>query len=819
MALRASTSAALIATRPFLTKTILPLCCTAVLRQTRKNATLINPSDSADKVPRPNLSSEVPGELDLQEPLSQPLGPALRPYQEECIQAVMNYLGQGDRRLGVSLATGSGKTVIFTNIISRIPPPSPERTQTLILVHRKELAEQAYTTVKSTHSELKVELEMGATHQATGMADVTIAMVQSLVASDGKRLEKFNPDTHKLVLMDECHHAVSKSWLRVLQHMKIWDDNGPITLGFSATMHRADGMGLGKVLQRIVFHKDFMDMAKEKWLADAIFTTVRTMVDLTYVPVERSGTGDFNIAKLSQVMNTPSSNDLVVKAWHTKCLGRKSTLVFCVDVSHVVNLTHVFRNQGIDARAVTGKTPIAERTALVKAFKNGEFPVLVNCGLFTEGTDIPNIDCIVLARPTRSKALLIQMIGRGMRLHSDKSNCHVLDIACSIKNGVLTAPTLFGLDPDLLCDHTPGSTLYKQSTEIDLNPPPPPQVPGETDPLAMEFTDYDNIMDLLEDVKPDQHVRSISQFAWVACSQHKWILQCGGHGFIRIERDLETNTFSGHAVRGMLFIEHDLSYARRQFRNLMRPLEIFSDIELFEHAIHAADTYAASHFPRQLILTSAHWRSCSPSQTQLEMLSRILNQHIHKGNCGGWTKGKVADMITKMKYGAKSQWEKAQKEMWRRDQARERQQQLEQAATIRVGELLDVAEKIEHRRAVQQRSDEWAQTPVPSSLGELLRRKGREAMKPWIGARQEGEGPRSIPSERESEAIVKGRLGKIAEPKRLVLDPGEFGGEEVSVEEEVRRDLEREAELERALARKLGAVAGRFGRKGLVQRE
>src|SRR5690606_10524650 len=203
MALRASTSAALVAARPLLTTTAVPLCCNAALQKARRYATRGRPKGSGNKTPIKDLSSEVPTALDLHEPSvpippttvpdkpsvtrfrNEPIAPTLRPYQDECIEAVMDYLGRGDKRLGVSLATGSGKTVIFTNLISRVPAPSPERTQTMILVHRQELAEQAYNMVKRTHPELTVELEMGSDHRASGVADVTISMVQSLVASDG----------------------------------------------------------------------------------------------------------------------------------------------------------------------------------------------------------------------------------------------------------------------------------------------------------------------------------------------------------------------------------------------------------------------------------------------------------------------------------------------------------------------------------------------------------------------------------------------------------------------------------------------------------
>jgi superfamily II DNA or RNA helicase len=100
--------------------------------------------------------------------------------------------------------------------------------------------------------------------------------------------------------------------------------------------------------------------------------------------------------------------------------NRKSTLVFAVNVQHIQSLVEVFRRAGIDARGVHGKTPGHERRATLEAFRKQEFPVLVNCALVTEGVDIPPIDCLMMARPTRSDVLLQQMLGRGMRIHPGK---------------------------------------------------------------------------------------------------------------------------------------------------------------------------------------------------------------------------------------------------------------------------------------------------------------------------------------------------------------------------------------------------------------
>jgi len=130
---------------------------------------------------------------------------------------------------------------------------------------------------------------------------------------------------------------------------------------------------------------------------------------------------------------------------------RRSTLVFAVSVAHVLSLTNTFREQhGIDARFVYEGTKQKEREELYRAFKAGEFPVLINCGILTEGADFPAIDCVLLARPTRSQNLFLQMIGRGLRLSpsTGKKSCLVIDlVGDSTDLGVVCTPTLFGIDP------------------------------------------------------------------------------------------------------------------------------------------------------------------------------------------------------------------------------------------------------------------------------------------------------------------------------------------------------------------------------------
>lgn len=127
-------------------------------------------------------------------------------------------------------------------------------------------------------------------------------------------------------------------------------------------------------------------MIEDKWLADVRFTTVQSGADLSKVKTLNGG--DFQTASLSRAVNTPESNDITVRSWLSIAEHRRSTLVFCVDLAHVAALTAAFRVHGIDARFVTGDTQMKIRGERLSMFKSGEYPVLLNCGIFTEGTDI-----------------------------------------------------------------------------------------------------------------------------------------------------------------------------------------------------------------------------------------------------------------------------------------------------------------------------------------------------------------------------------------------------------------------------------------------
>ncbi|KAL2159873.1 hypothetical protein VTH06DRAFT_2006 [Thermothelomyces fergusii] len=606
----------------------------------------------------------------------------LRDYQEECIQSVLSALEKGHKRLGVSLATGSGKTVIFTQLIGRVKPRSEIATQTLILAHRRELVEQAARHCSRTYPDKTIELELGKL-AASGTADITVASLQSILSRD--RYLKFDPDRFKLILVDEAHHIVAPGYLKVLEYfgLRRRQAHSPHLVGVSATFSRFDGLKLGAVIDEIVYHKDYVDMIGEKWLSDVVFTTVESKADLSKVKRRgKGGSGDYETGSLSRAVNTPELNDIIVRAWFAKAAARKSTLAFCVDLDHVTALTQRFRHYGIDARFVTGDTPTRDRGERLDAFKKGEFPVLVNCGVFTEGTDIPNIDCIILARPTRSRNLLIQMIGRGMRLHPGKQNCHIIDMVAGLETGIVTTPTLFGLDPDELVDEASADKMYELADRREAEKAREAQARQRlTDAEStgrsyrVTLTEYDSVFDLIADTSGEKHIRAISPNAWVQVGPERFILNGLGKTYIRLERVPNAKpgdpSFRAWEVRGLPPGVSKSPYAA--------PRELLSALT-FADAVHGCDKYASESYPSYLIRARLPWRQAPATEEQLKFLNKLRPADKQLGP-GDVTKGRAADMITKIKHGARGQFASL-------EAARKRQQKIAEL------EALDHARKL-----------------------------------------------------------------------------------------------------------------------------
>lgn len=410
-------------------------------------------------------------------------------------------------------------------------------------------------------------------------------------------------------------------------------------------------------------------MIQDEWLSKASFTTVQSGAELNSVRV-LGKQGDFQTGDLSRAVNNDEINQVTVQAWLAKAQARKSTLVFCVDLAHVTSLTAMFRTFGIDARFITSDTPKKIRSERLDAFKNGEFPVLLNCGIFTEGTDIPNIDCVLMARPTRSRNLLVQMIGRGLRLHPGKKDCHVIDMVASLETGIVTTPTLFGLDPSEIVDNADAaemeSTREKRAREQQREEEAL-TAPGlrEIKPISgsVTFTDYDSVNDLIEDTSGERYIRAISQYTWVQVDDDRFVLSNNNGDYLRLTK------FEGeYTITSMVKLPAGMGskslYAR--------PRRV-ATAQTFEDAVHAADTFAAKHYPYHYINKRAGWRNLPATDAQLARLnkSRPAHQKLVKERTN---KGKAADMMTKIIHGARGRFGKIKQVQRKTEAERERQQ-------------------------------------------------------------------------------------------------------------------------------------------------
>ncbi|XP_006454300.1 hypothetical protein AGABI2DRAFT_114052 [Agaricus bisporus var. bisporus H97] len=606
-------------------------------------------------------------------------GIVLRPYQHECIHSCLDALSSGCTRIGVSLPTGSGKTTVFLSLLSQIPAPLTDTnaTRSLVVVNSIELARQSAEQAARLFPHWSVEIEQGTKHNASGMADLTVATYQTLVRAE--RVRKFDPSLLKAIIIDEAHHSAAPSYRKLLSS---FDPNilhpdrtvqPPVLphaipiIGFSATFSRHDGLALGSVFERIVYHRDFLDMIKEQWLCDMRFTSVKADLNLKEVPLNAQ-TGDFNPTSLAEQMNRRPINELVVKSWIDRAGARKSSLVFCVDIEHVLALTQTFRQHGIDARSIDSRTNPNERKLLVSQFRQGVFPVLVNCAILTEGADIPNIDCIVVARPTRSPNVYAQMIGRGMRLSpaTGKGDCRILDfVDVTTQINVISLPSLFGLDPlEVAVEENVETLEFKSQAKAEMS------TSQTTDHLSdpqfadatITYIDYEDPFSLMKDSSNAPNMFRLSRNAWVGCGDNIYVLPCLQFGDVRIQ---PVQSEEGEDLFEAYFLPQlDEKKAKAaKLPMFMRRRNILKASTLAE-AVKGCDTYVHKKVLKgnliNGVLRSARWRKDPATEAQKNFCrKKWLNKKKGQGiiseeNIDKITKGEAGNMITRLKHGAKA---------------------------------------------------------------------------------------------------------------------------------------------------------------------
>ena len=362
----------------------------------------------------------------------------LRPYQEENVEAIRNAERRGVRRQLSIQPTGCGKTVTFAHAVRQ---RGRDGSRSLVLAHRDELLQQA----KGKFLMVDPTAEVGvvkAQHNEVD-AQVVVGSVQTLARE--RRLEQLlSAGGFASVVVDEAHHATAPSYRRILRAAGSFSDDGPLTLGFTATGSRGDAVGLGEVFQEIVFERGILEMIEAGYLANLRAIRVTTNADLDAV---RTRQGDLAAGELGEEMMRADAPREIVAAFLEHAKDRKA-LCFTPTVRVAHATAAAFREAGVAAEALDGTTPEDERAAILERLSTGETRVLTNCAVLTEGFDEPSIDCVIVARPTKSKPQYIQQVGRGTRRFPGKEDCLILDVVGSTsRHSVVTAATLFGVSP------------------------------------------------------------------------------------------------------------------------------------------------------------------------------------------------------------------------------------------------------------------------------------------------------------------------------------------------------------------------------------
>jgi superfamily II DNA or RNA helicase len=341
--------------------------------------------------------------------------PELRRYQVDVTGRFRAAVDAGRRRILMVAPTGAGKTVIASSIVHT----AVERGQrVLFFSHRREITKQTCEKLFALGIDAGI---IQAGWPARPGQPVQVASVQTLTARAirGSSIELPPAD---LVIVDEGHHSMAETYRRIIDRYP-----SAVVLGLTATPCRKDGRGLGNIFEILIECPQVPELVRLGFLVPTVVYAPAEGPDLRGV---RTQAGDYVESQLAERMNTVKLVGDVVTHWYRHG-ERRRTVVFATDVAHSIHLRDEFRKSGARVEHIDGSTPKEERDAILKRLAQGEIEIVTNCAVLTEGVDIPEIACLILARPTKSMGLFRQMVGRGLRPFSGKTDCIVLDHAGS----------------------------------------------------------------------------------------------------------------------------------------------------------------------------------------------------------------------------------------------------------------------------------------------------------------------------------------------------------------------------------------------------
>lgn len=347
----------------------------------------------------------------------------LRPYQKKAKERVFEQWEDGNNKTLLVLPTGCGKTIVFAKITEDCVRMG---ARVLILAHRGELLEQASDKIfKATG--LKCAVEKAEETCVYSWYRVVVGSVQTLMRD--KRLNQFAPDYFDYIIIDEAHHVLSESYLKILAHF-----SEAKVLGVTATPDRGDMKNLGQVFDSLAFEYTLPEAIKEGYLSPIKAVTIPLKLDLSGVATQA---GDFKASDIDTALDPYLYQ--IAEEMKGYCKDRK-TVVFLPLVKTSQKFRDILNSQGFRAAEVNGNS--SDRAEVLADFDKDKYNVLCNSMLLTEGWDCPSVDCIIVLRPTKVRGLYCQMVGRGTRLSPEtgKKDLLLLDFLWHTERHELCRP-------------------------------------------------------------------------------------------------------------------------------------------------------------------------------------------------------------------------------------------------------------------------------------------------------------------------------------------------------------------------------------------
>lgn len=384
----------------------------------------------------------------------------LRDYQQRAIDMIRAELRAGRKRVLVTLPTGAGKSIIMGHIARGC---LDKGNKVLALMHRRGLVEQlgdrfascgvdSGTVMSGIDSKLSKGVQIGTIQ--------TYHRRRNFEEYDFTSGELFRPWEHKadVILCDEAHRSLAKTFQEILTAYK-----DKVVLGFTATPTLSSGWGMGRYYQTLIQPVDVKELIDCGSLVPGAYYGLPAP-DLADIKIVA---GDYEKKTLSERVIEQKLIGSIVENWLRIAAGKK-TLCFAVDVKHSISITHEFMRAGVPAEHLDAHSDDDKRNATLDRFKAGETQVLCNCELFCEGTDIPELQCVCLAKPTKSIGRYLQMIGRGARPYPGKYNFLVLDHGKNVnEHGFYEEPIIWTLDGKKISYYKPEPREPKEKHKME----------------------------------------------------------------------------------------------------------------------------------------------------------------------------------------------------------------------------------------------------------------------------------------------------------------------------------------------------------------